>query len=338
MKNWWIKLGCFLTGYNYQIMSNSSEVAIRVVKRYTSALIIVCLLWLFIGYSFANRYFHCGIIGSSISALCFVAIIIQIERQIILSNYVNNWLRNARIMIAILMAFIGSLIIDQIIFKEDIELEKTTFIQTRVDKALISKTAELRNQIINLDTIISKKENERSNFITDIAKNPTYKAYSTQSTTITKRSTKFDSLTNKEIIIEESMPTSTTLGSNFPNPKILLIPPLEETIKNLRTQKTEKETALLNIRPEVEKEIKQKIGFLDELEVMWSLIIHSWISIIVYFIFFLFLIMLEILVLISKLNEKGKENDYDKTIEHHSRLLSRKLELFAEMSEKKLKN
>jgi len=48
--------------------------------------------------------------------------------------------------------------------------------------------------------------------------------------------------------------------------------------------------------------------------------------------------MLEILVLISKLNEKGKENDYDKTIEHHSRLLSRKLELFAEMSEKKLKN
>ncbi len=338
MKNWWIKLGCFLTGYNYQIMSNSSEVAIRVVKRYTSALIIVCLLWLFIGYSFANRYLHCGIIGSLISALCFVTIIVQIERQIILSNNVNSWLKTSRIFIAILMAFIGSLIIDQIIFKEDIELEKTTFIQKRVDKALISKTAELRYQIVNLDTIISKKETERLNLINDIAKNPTSKVYSTQSTTTKETSILIDSLTKEKTILEKSVPISSTSSSNIANPKISLIAPLEENIKNLRTQKSNKETALLNIRPEIEMEIKQKVGFLDELEVMRSLIIHSWISIIVYFIFFLFLIMLEILVLISKLNEKGKENDYDKTIEHHSRLLSRKLELFAEMSEKKLKN
>lgn len=335
MKNWWIKFGCFLTGYNYQIMSNSSEVSVRVVKRYTSALIIVCLLWMFVGYCFANRYLHLGILGSCISALCFVTIIIQIERQIILLNKVSGWIKNARIFIAILMALIGSLIIDQIIFKDDIELEKITSIQKRVDKASVSKSAELRNQIANFDTEISIKESERLNLINDVEKNPTIKVFSSQSSIRKETNTKIDSSTKEKIISEISSPITSTTSSNVPNPKISLIAPLEENIKNLRTQKSEKESLLLNIRPEVEKDVKQKVGLLDELEVMWSLIFRSWVSGIVYLIFFLFLGMLEILVLVSKINEKGEENDYDKTIRHHSILLSRKLDLFAEMSEKK---
>ena len=150
MKNWWIKFGCFLIGYNYGIVRNSSEVAAKAVKRYTSALMIVCILWSFIGYSFTNRYLHGGTRGSILGALIFILIIIQIERQIILSLYRSNWLYFSRGIIALMMALIGAIIIDQIIFKEDIELEKITFIQARVDKAFGPKTEELRNQIANL--------------------------------------------------------------------------------------------------------------------------------------------------------------------------------------------
>ena len=60
MKNWWIRFGCFLTGYNYSIVRNSSEVAAKTVKRYTSAMLIVCILWAFIGYCFTRRYLHGG--------------------------------------------------------------------------------------------------------------------------------------------------------------------------------------------------------------------------------------------------------------------------------------
>jgi len=154
MKNWWIRFGCFLTGYNYGIVRNSSEVSAKAVKRYTSALMIVCILWSFIGYSFINRYVHGGTWGSLIGASLFVIIIIQIERQIILSINPTKWLYIFRGVIAIMMAIIGAIIIDQIIFKEDIDLEKITFIEARVKKALVPKTEELRNQIANLDTAV----------------------------------------------------------------------------------------------------------------------------------------------------------------------------------------
>ncbi len=333
MKNWWIKFGCFLTGYNYGIVRNSSEVAAKAVKRYTAALMIVCILWSFIGFSFTNRYLHGGTWGSILGALIFVVIIIQIERQIILSINPSNWLYFFRGIIAAMMAIIGAIIIDQIIFKEDIDLEKITFIEARVKKALIPKTEELRNQIANLDTAIFKKEYERANLIADVSKNPTSLVYSTQSINKTEKSTKINEVTGKPEITEKSVPVNVTTSSNVANPKIALITPLQITIDTLRNQKLEKETALLNIRPELEKQISSKVGFLDELEVMYSLITRSGVALCVWLIWFFFLLGLEMLVLISKANEK--ENDYEKTIKHHMELQMKKLELFAKMAQDK---
>lgn len=331
MKNWWIKFGCFLTGYNYGIIKNSSEISAKAVKRFTAALLIVCILWSFIGYTFTNRYVHGGAWGSLFGSLVFVIIIIQIERQIILSMNPTKKLYIARAVIAILMATIGSIIIDQIIFKEDIDLEKITSIEAKVKEALVPKTEELRNQIANLDTAIAKKEFERTNLIADVAKNPNTVVYSTQSGLRTESSTKFDSTIGKSVTTVKSVPVPITTSSNVPNPKISLLAPIDETIKNLRAEKTEKENALLNIRPQLEKEISSKVGFLDELKVMFSLITKSGVALSVWLIWFLFLFGLEMLVLISKMNEK--ENDYEKTVKHQMYLQMKKLDLFAKMAE-----
>ncbi len=330
MKNWWIKFGCFLIGYNYEIVRNSSEVSAKAVKRYTAALLIVCILWSFIGYTFTNRYVHGGTWGSLIGALVFVVIIIQIERQIILSINTNNGLYAVRGIIAVLMATIGAIIIDQIIFKEDIELEKITFIEARVKKALAPKTEELRNQVANLENAIFGKESERANLISDVAKNPTTVVYSTQTSIKTEKKTKIDIITDKPVTTEISSPVSITNSSNVPNPKISLIPQLDETIKKLREEKTEKESALLNIRPKLEKEISSKVGFLDELEVMYSLITRSGVALTIWLIWFFFLLGLEMLVLFSKINEK--ETDYERTVKHQMILQMRKLEIFAKMN------
>lgn len=331
MKNWWIKFGCFLTGYNYGIVKNSSEVAAKAVKRYTSAMLIVCIIWAFIGYVFTDRYLHGGQWGSIIGSVLLVIIIIQIERQIILSINPSRWLYFSRGIIAAMMAIIGAIIIDQIIFKEDIELEKITFIEERVKKALPPKTEELRNQIAALDSAISNKEAERLILIDEVAKNPTTIVYSSQPSIKTDKYTSVDSATGKPVIKETSRPVLITSSSNVANPKISLIVPLEETISKMRTLKGEKETALLNIRPELEKLISSKVGFLDELEVMYSLISRSNVAMFVWFIWFFFLLGLEMLVLISKINEK--ENDYEKTVKHHMNMQMRKLEIFDKMAE-----
>ena len=91
MKNLWLKIGCMLTGYKYLIISDASEASTRTVKKYVSALLIVSMLWGFIGFSFANRYLQTSTSASSIVALIMIVIVIQIERQIILSSG-KNWL------------------------------------------------------------------------------------------------------------------------------------------------------------------------------------------------------------------------------------------------------
>lgn len=329
MRNWWIKFGCFLTGYNYSIVNASSEVAAKAVKRYTSAMVIVCIIWAFIGFVFTDRYLHGGVFGSIAGSVVLMVIIIQIERQIILSINPSKWLYFSRGIIASMMAIIGAIIIDQIIFKEDIELEKITFIEERVKKALPPKTEELRNLIAKLDTAISVKEAERATLINDVEKNPTSKVISTQATNIIDRKTTIDSITGKPTTSEITRPSIIATTSNVPNPKIALIAPLEQTISDLRVQKGQKETELINVRPALEKEIKSKVGFLDELEVMYSLITRSNVAMIVWFIWFFFLFGLELLVLISKINEK--ENDYEKTVKHHMAMQMRKLEVFSKM-------
>lgn len=331
MNNWWIRLGCFLTGYNYAIVKNSSEVAAKAVKRYTSAMMIVCILWSFIGYSFTKRYVHGGTWGSPVGAVVFVLIIIQIERQIILSINPTKWLYLARGIIALLMAIIGAIIIDQIIFKEDIDLEKITFIEARVKKALGPKTEELRLQMANLDTAIAKKNAERNLMIEEVSKNPTMPVYSTQQVLKKRITTTIDPSTNQPTTNTTFEPTPVTSKDNVANPKIALIQPLQENINLLSAQKAEKENALLNIRPSLEKEISSKVGFLDELEVMYSLITRSGVALSVWLIWFFFLLGLEMLVLISKINEK--ENDYERTVKHHMSLQFKKLDLFAKMAE-----
>lgn len=330
MKNWWIRFGCFLTGYNYDILRNSSEASSKTLKKYTASLLIVCILWMFVGYSFTNRYLKTGVIGSIFGGIICTIIVIQIERQIILNINPTKKLFAFRGIIAGLMALIGSIIIDQIIFKEDIDLEKITYIQARVEKALKPKTEELRYQIASLDTAIFKKEYEREQLIQEVEKKPTSIIYSIQTNQKTFKETEIDS-TGTQKTTEKSIPVNITTTSNVPNPKINLISPLEKTITELRNQKTVKEKTLLNIRPQLENEITEKVGFLDELEIMKTLISKSFVALLVWLIWFFFLFGLEMLVLIGKINDK--ENDYDRTIKHHMDLQMKKLEIFAKMSE-----
>src|SRR5687768_6995094 len=120
MRDKWLHFGCFLTGYNFKILKGCSEISAKRVLRYTSALIIPCILWGFVGYFFTKRYLRLETGLASIGAVVMVIFVIQIERQVILSSSANKAPLYFRGIIAIVMAVIGSLIMDQILFKEDI--------------------------------------------------------------------------------------------------------------------------------------------------------------------------------------------------------------------------
>jgi hypothetical protein len=109
------------------------------------------------------------------------------------------------------------------------------------------------------------------------------------------------------------------------------LPAFDTALHQLRAQRAEKETALLQVRPQLQAEIASKVGFLDELKVMFHLITGSTVALIVWLLWFCFLVGLEMLVLVSK--AKGGTTDYDETVRHQMEHQLRKLKLLSGMAE-----
>ncbi|XHR95146.1 DUF4407 domain-containing protein [Mucilaginibacter sp. UC70_90] len=304
----------------------SSEISAKTVKRYTSALLIVCILWTFIGYVFTERYLKLSWFGCSLGAIVLCTIIIQIERQIILAGHKNWKLFAFRAVIAMTMAIIGSVIVDQIIFKEDIDQKQIFLLDAKINKILPAKTEELRAQVNQLDSVIAKKEYERKEIVEDISQHPLIKSVTSQSSpqqlqTITTDSSK-TSTTSTKIV------NATTFTVNsVQNPKMALLNPLDLQIATLRSQKSSKDSSIIALRPQLAQEIRSKVGFLDELQVMYTLLIESGVALSVWCLWFVFLLCIELFIMFSKIGEEP--NDYDATIMHQMEIQKKKLALLA---------
>jgi hypothetical protein len=308
----WLRFGCFLTGYRYDIVIGCSELSAKRVKRFTSAMIIISILWAFVGFAFSDRYLKTELYGSLIGAFTTLVMVIQVER-IIIHSPKSALLASSRSLLGLTMAVIGSVIIDQIIFAEDIEKEKLFADQGKIEKLLQSESSELRNVIAQIDSALLYKENERQKLNDEISDKPTLTYYSKHVRMEKKPS---DSLASEVV---------TTTATQQPNPKIDILKSVDEQIQNLVKQKREMETLLLNLRPAVEAKIKKNVGFLDELDVMLSLVARSWIVLSVWILWIVILVALELLVLLGKWGEK--ETDYDLRLEQQKQLHIRRIEL-----------
>lgn len=127
--NRWIKLGCILTGWNAAVLSQCSEASKSQLSKYTSALLIMMIVWSIIGFCFAQRYIGLPLWGCALVAMVFVTIVVMIERQILLSIHPTKMLATFRVVIAIVMAIVGSTIFDQTIFGKDIDKQMTNTIE-----------------------------------------------------------------------------------------------------------------------------------------------------------------------------------------------------------------
>lgn len=326
MKNAWIRFGCFMTGQNYSILRSCSEAASKAVKKFTAAMLIVCILWFFIGFTFAQRYLSANIAGCLLAAAIAVVIIIQIERQIVLSINPGRLLLIFRGCLAFMMSILGAVIIDQILLAKDIETEKISYISRRVDEILPLKTRELKSQIAALDTSITAKEREKQEYVNEVTAHPVIK-YSTSSSQTIPTPVRYTDRLGRDSIVMVSRPSVSISNNAIPNPKINLIAALDSTIADMRRLKTAKENTLLNIRPSLEKEMSEKVGFLDELKVMVQLISGSPVALAFWLLWILFFFFIEMLVLVSKMGDK--HSDYEKAVLHHMNLQIWRLDALA---------
>lgn len=309
MNNFWLRIACFFTGYSYTIIRESSQASIIAVKKYFGAILIVSILWGFIGFAFSKRYIHTDLIGSSIVAVTMIFIVIQIERQIILSVGKNHWAKAFRIIIAIVMAIIGSVIIDQSLFKEDVEKRKIRDIQEEVNIILPTKTTQLDSEITALQSEIEKKEKERLNFLDEVSKKPNISGYRTERMYI-----KVQKRDITGALIDTIEVRTNVIRSDVPNPKLNLLPLSDQQISELRFQSSEKQKYRLTMRDTLESQLKSKTGFLDELTTLMNILVTHKVAFFVWICLFIFFLSIELFVLVNKFGESI--NDYDKTLIH----------------------
>jgi hypothetical protein len=316
-KNYWLKLGCFLSGYKYEIIQGCSELSAKRVKRYASAILIVCILWGFIGYAFTDRYVKSGIVYSIAGSIVAIVIIVQIERLIILTPKGGHLkVLIARGIIGVSMALIGSLIIDQILFHKDIEQKKNTYMEGKIKKVFTSRSEELKKQMQDSDSTVLQKEIERSVLIEDLSKNPMITVYSRKK--VVNNPTGVDSLKSE---------TLETTSSKIPNPKTEILNSVNNQLQQIRLEKIKKDSVYLGLRDQVEKELKSNVGFLEEFEILISILEeYPWAKY-VWFIWIVIILGLESLVLIGKVGEK--ENDYDRALQTQMDLHYKRIDLLA---------
>jgi hypothetical protein len=316
-KDLWLKFGCFLAGHNYELLSECSETSKKYVRKLTSALLIICTIWSFVGYLFATRYADTGQVGGILGSFFSCIIIIQIERQIILGSSKYKYLTiGVRLFLGLIVAIIGALILDQVFFKNDIARKKEDFIENRIIE---------RTQIVNNKAKLTIAQIDSSNSVINnqIAKNNEIISKSgfkiKLGTTTTKVKIDQNLINNTPANVQTT--TNTTFGSHPLLVENLSLRQQIEFNDNLKRKE------LNDLQGRIDKE-KNRVrneppGFLDELNIIYDLATSSFISKVAYFIFLFFFIFIELFIVIAKFSDG--ENDYYKIIAFQEKIREERL-------------
>ena len=300
MKNF-TNIGCFLIGWNKDILKDCGEASYRQYRKLLSAISIMMIMWGTIGYCFADRYINIESFALKVCiSVAFMFIILCIERVIILN------VGKARMMATICMAILGSCIFDQIIFRNDIQ---QTIQENRED--IIKKTVLKRMSIFENDERRISHEIDSLNNATialgeELMKRPSIKSVNVSTAEQVagvdeNGNPKKVKVRNTEVV---NIPNPLTEQLKSNNSQIEIYQNQLEQLRQDKKTIAEKVTKEISVRP---------LGFIEELEATLSVVSNSWISLTFYIVLFLFLTFMELFVLTIKMGEN--KCDYELVVE-----------------------
>lgn len=301
-------IGCFLIGWNKNILKECGEASYRQFRKLLSAICIMMVLWGTIGYCFADRYIN---IESCLLKICvalaFMFIVLCVERVIILTVGKARMMSFMRVLLALCMAILGSCIFDQIIFRNDIQ---QAIQEHRED--IIKETITKRLSIYDSDIQRITHEMDSLSKATIILGEELQKRPTIQGTNVN---------TQEQVVgmDENGRPKKVKVQSVN---TVTMANPLAEQLKANNDQIQIYSNQLEQLRQD-KKDIAQKTteevsqrapGFIEELEATLKVVSQSWISLAFYVILFCFLTFLELFVLTIKMGEN--KCDYELIVEH----------------------
>ena len=306
--NWWIKLGCKLTGWSSSVLSQCSEASKTQLSKYTSALLILMIVWSITGFCFAQRYIGLPIWGCILVSLVFVTIVVMIERQILLALHPTKKLATFRLVIAIIMAIVGSSIFDQTMFGKDIDKQMADTIELQTVDLTQKRVSNIDSKLMAFQIEKDSLNKVNSELQADVNAHP----WIIQKSVTNSQ----DRLVVNGKIKVVNNPSVTT--NQVANPKQIVIAANNEKIKQIVLQENDLNKKRLTVEEDTRKECQANVGFLEELEAMVSIVTTRTVAGVFYVIFFLLLMSLELFVVTSKMGDE--ECDYELAIKGAERV------------------
>jgi len=305
-------IGCFLIGWNKNILKDCGEASFRQYRKLLSALCIMMMLWGIIGYCFADRYIN---IESCALKVCisfaFMLIVLCVERVIILTVGKARLMTTMRVMLALCMAFLGACIFDQIIFRNDIQQaiqeHREDVISETIEKRLSIYDSDIQRIMQDMDTL-SKTTIALNE---ELQKRPVIKGTNV-------------SIQEQVVGVDENgkpkkVRTQTVNSVTLANPLAEQLKANNDQIQIYSTQLEQLRQDKKEVAETVRAEVNQRApGFIEELEATLSVVSKSQVSLVFYIILFCFLTFLELFVLTIKMGEN--KCDYELIVENQLHL------------------
>lgn len=301
-----------LIGWNKNILSECGEASHRQFRKLLSAIFIMMILWGTIGYCFADRYINVESLTMKITvAIFFMAIVLCVERVIILTVGRARLMSIMRVLLALCMALLGSCIFDQIIFRNDIQ---EAILEHREE--VIQETVAKRLSIYDSDILRITRDMDSISKATIALGEELQKKPTIQGTNV---------MTQEQVVgVDENgkpqkVKTQTVSTVTMANPLAEQLKANNDQIQIYSSQLEQLRQDKKGIEEITRKEVCERTpGFIEELEATLKVVSQSWVSLVFYVILFCFLTFLELFVLTIKLGES--KCDYELIVEHQLNL------------------
>jgi hypothetical protein len=274
-----------ITGDDYNMLINDTPASRKKVVLLANALFVPVLLWFFSVYSMATNLFGASIIGGIFAGLTAATFIFLIDRSILMANG-NRLIAGFRIVMGLCIATIGSIMVDEFIFHDDInqQFESNKEAAIKVAKDNISKSYNYSEA--NAASAMAEKAVIWNNGLEDAKREADGKGGS--------KTRGVGKITEIKLQLAESQKTD-YYQSKAENDSIL----------------SEKAVAL----KKAEDKINSSYGnamLLHRIEALFDLVFSNKVVAVIYIIFTIFIWCLEFIVILFKMN--SAETNYERKI------------------------
>jgi hypothetical protein len=151
-----LKIYSIIIGENPKYTATFQPASKRKVALYANCLIVPVILWFINGYLLVSNVLEGSVFSAILTAFIAAFIIFLIERAIVMSNGSKPifWFR---IFLGLIVASLGSISLDEVIFKHDIDNQVAYYKQAEVDSSIQKVEREYQNQIGLQQSIVNQK-------------------------------------------------------------------------------------------------------------------------------------------------------------------------------------